>query len=129
MEILDISEVFCYDWLLLIMFSVACTAFFAISLICVVTCFTMAIFRMIIMTRVCRGGVMFELLSFWASCIKCVSAMSHSRSGILLVCTAFLPSLVLSCLLFLVKFTDFLCHGYFLDVSAGVLWLCDHDCL
>ena len=46
------------------------------------------------MTSACRGGVMFELLSFWTSCIDCVSAMSHPRSGILLVGTAFLPSLV-----------------------------------
>ena len=78
----------------LIMFSVTCTAFFAISLICAVICFTMATIRMIIMTSACRGGVMFELLSFWASCINYVSAMSHPRSGILLVGTAFLPSLV-----------------------------------
>ena len=37
---------------------------------------------------------MFELFSFWASSVSCVSAMSHSRSGILLFGTAFLPSLV-----------------------------------
>ena len=45
------------------------------------------------MTSACRGGVMFELFSFWTSCIDCVSAMSHPKSGILLVGTAFLPSL------------------------------------
>ena len=39
----------------LIMFSVACTALFAISLICVIICFRMAITRMIIVTSVCRG--------------------------------------------------------------------------
>ena len=73
-----------------------CTAFFAISLICIVICFTIAIIRMIIVISVCRGSVMFGLLSFWNSCIDCVSAMSHPRSGILLVDTAFLPSLVFS---------------------------------
>ena len=39
----------------LIMFSIACTSLFAISLICVIICFKMAIIRMIIMTSVCRG--------------------------------------------------------------------------
>ena len=57
-------------------------------------CFTMAIIRMITVTSVCRDGVMFGLFSFWPSCINCVSAMSHARSGILLVGTTFLPSLV-----------------------------------
>ena len=56
----------------LIVFSVACTAFFAISLICVVICFTIAIIRMIIVISVCRGSVMFGLLSFWNSCIDCL---------------------------------------------------------
>ena len=76
------------------MFSVACTALFAISLICVIICFKMAIVRMIIVISVCSVGVRFELFSFWFSWINCVSAMSHPRSGILLVGTAFLPSLV-----------------------------------
>ena len=80
----------------LIVFSVACTAFFVISLICVAICFTTVIIRMIIVISVCRGSVMFGLFSFWALCIDCVSAMSHPRSGILLVGTAFLPSLVFS---------------------------------
>ena len=39
----------------LIVFSVACTALFAISLICVVSCFKMAIIKMIIVISVCRG--------------------------------------------------------------------------
>ena len=77
----------------LVAFSITCVAFFAIFLICFVVCFTMAIIRMITMTSVCRGGVMFGL-SFLASCVNCVSAMSHARSGILLFGTAFLPSLV-----------------------------------
>ena len=47
----------------LIMFSVACTALFAISLIPVVICFKMAITRMIIVTSVCRG----------VSCLSCSS--------------------------------------------------------
>ena len=37
---------------------------------------------------------MFGLFPFWFSWINCVSAMSHPRSGILLVGTAFLPSLI-----------------------------------
>ena len=74
--------------------------------------------RMIIMTSVCRGGVMFELFSFWASCIDCVSGISHPRSGILLVGYCFSSFLSFSSFLFLIKFTDFLCHGYFLNVSA-----------
>ena len=76
------------------MFSVACAALFVISLICVISCFKMAIIKMIIVISVCRGGVRFGLFSFWFSWINCVSAMSHPRSGILLVGTAFLPSLV-----------------------------------
>ena len=39
----------------LIMFSVACTALFAITLICVVICFTMAIIKMIIVISAHRG--------------------------------------------------------------------------
>ena len=78
----------------LVAFSITCVAFFAIFLICVVVCFTMAIIRMITVTSVCRGGVIFGLFSFWASYVNCVSAMSHARSGILLFGTAFLPSLV-----------------------------------
>ena len=78
----------------LVTFSITCIAFFAIFLICVVVCFTMAIIKMITVTSVCRCGVVFELFSFWASCVNCVSAMSHARSGILLFGTAFLPSLV-----------------------------------
>ena len=54
----------------------------------------MAIIRMITVTNVCKGGVMFELFSFWASSVNCVSAMSHARFGILLFGTTFLPSLV-----------------------------------
>ena len=78
----------------LIVFSITCTALFAISLICVIICFKMAIVRTIIVISVCRGGVRFELFSFWFSWNNCVSAMSYSRSGILLVSTAFLPSLI-----------------------------------
>ena len=78
----------------LVIFCIVCTAFFAIFLICVIVCFTMAIIRMITVTNVCKGGVMFDLFSFWASCVSCVSAMSHARSGILLFGTTFLPSLV-----------------------------------
>ena len=78
----------------LIVFSIACTALFAISLICVISCFKMAIIRMIIVISVHRGGVRFGLFSFWFSWISCVSAMSHPRSGILLVGTVFLPSLI-----------------------------------
>ena len=54
----------------------------------------MAIIRMITVTSVFRGGVMFGLFSFCVPCINCVSAMSHARSGILLFGTAFLPFLV-----------------------------------
>ena len=78
----------------LVAFSITCIAFFAIFLICVVVCFTIAIIRMITVTIVCRGGVMFGLFSFLASCVNCISAMSHARSGNLLFGTAFLPSLV-----------------------------------
>ena len=105
----------------LVVFCIVCTAFFAIFLICVIVCFTMAIIRMITVTNACRGGVMFELFSFWASCVNCVSAMSHARFGILLFGTTFLPSLVFPCLLFLMQLTDFLCHGYFPDISAVYL--------
>ena len=84
----------------LIMFSVTCVALFAISLICVVICFKMAIIKMIIVISVCRGGFRFGLFSFWFSWVNCVSAMSHPRSGILLVGTAFfLPSFFLFALL------------------------------
>ena len=44
---------------LLVAFSITCVVFFAILLICVVICVTRAIIRMITMTSVCRGGVMF----------------------------------------------------------------------
>ena len=54
----------------------------------------MAINRMITVTSVCRGRVMFGLFSFLASCVNCVSAISHARFGILVFGTAFLPSLV-----------------------------------
>ena len=39
----------------LIVFSVACAALFVISLICVISCFKMAIIKMIIVISVCRG--------------------------------------------------------------------------
>ena len=39
----------------LIVFSIACTVLFAIFLICVVSCFKMAIIKMIIVISVCRG--------------------------------------------------------------------------
>ena len=39
----------------LIVFSIACAALFVISLICVISCFKMAIIKMIIMISVCRG--------------------------------------------------------------------------
>ena len=48
----------------LIVFSVACAALFVISLICVISCFKMAIIKMIIVISVCRGGVRFWLFSF-----------------------------------------------------------------
>ena len=39
----------------LIMFSIACAALFVISLICIISCFKMAIIKMIIVISVCRG--------------------------------------------------------------------------
>ena len=39
----------------LIMFSITCAALFVISLICVISCFKMAIIKMIIVISVCRG--------------------------------------------------------------------------
>ena len=56
--------------------------------------FLTLVIMMVIVTIVCRVSVM--LLFFWFSSSGCVSAMSHFRSGILLVGTAFLPSLVFS---------------------------------
>ena len=79
---------------LLVAFSITCIVLFAILLICVVICVTMAIIRMITVTSVRRGGVMFGSFSFCTPCVNCVSAMSHARSGILLFGTASLPSLV-----------------------------------
>ena len=78
----------------LVVFLITCAAFFVTFLIPAVVCFTIIIIRMISVTSVCRGGVMFELFSFWAPSVSCVSAMSHARSGILLFGTDFLPSLV-----------------------------------
>ena len=103
---------------LLVAFSITCVVFFAILLICVVICVTMAIIRMITVTSVRRGGVMFGSFSFCIPCVNYVSAMSHARSGILLFGTAFLPSLVFPVCSSSYSFTDFLGHGYFLDVSA-----------
>ena len=97
----------------LIVFLIACTAFL-IFLICVVVCVTMAIIRMITVTIICRDGVMFGLFSFWAFCINCVSAMSHARSGILLVGTTFLPSLVFPVCSSLYSLQTFSVMGIFL---------------
>ena len=57
-----------------------------------VICFNTVLIMMVIVTIVCRVSVM--LLFLWFSSSACVSAMSHFRSGILLIGTAFLPSLV-----------------------------------
>ena len=73
----------------LIAFSITCVVFFAILLICVVICVTMAIIRMITLTSLCRSGVMFGLFSFCTPCVNCVSAVSHARSGILLLVLLF----------------------------------------
>ena len=59
----------------LIVFSITCTALFAISLICVVICFKMAITRMIIVTSVCRG----------VSCLSC-SPFGFPGSIVSLLC-------------------------------------------
>ena len=88
----------------------------------------MAIIRMITVTSVCRGGVMFGLFSLLASCVNCVSAMSYARSGILLFGTAFLPSLVFPVCCSLYSVQTFSVMGILLT-SLGVLWLCDRDCL
>ena len=78
----------------LVVFSITCAAFFVTFLIPAVVCFIIIIIRMITVTSICRSGVMFELFSFCASSVSCVSAVSHARSGILLFGTDFLPSLV-----------------------------------
>ena len=98
----------------LVAFSITCVVFFAILLICVVICFTMAIIRMITVTSVCRSGVMFGLFSFCFHCDNCVSAMSHARSGILLFGTAFLPSLVFPVCSSLYSLQTFSVMGIFL---------------
>ena len=68
---------------------------------CVVMFFRMVTSIMITAIITCREGAMCGSLFSWLSLVSvffsspcnCVSAMSHPRSGILLVGTAFLPSL------------------------------------
>ena len=84
----------------LIMFSIACTALFAISLICVIICFKMAIVRMIIMISVCRGvsGLSFSLFGFPGSTVSLLCPILGLASC-WLVLLFFLPSFFLFALL------------------------------
>ena len=102
----------------LIVFSVACTALFAISLICVIICFKMAIVRMIIMISVCRGvsGLSCSLFGFLGSTVSLLCPILGLASC-WLVLLFFLPSFFLFALLRKV-YRHILCHGYFLNVSV-----------
>ena len=84
----------------LIVFSVACTALFAISLICVIICFKMAIVRMIIMISVCRGvsGLSCSLFGFLGSTVSLLCPILGLASC-WLVLLFFLPSFFLFALL------------------------------
>ena len=84
----------------LIVFSVTCTALFAISLICVIICFKMAIVRMIIMISVCRGvsGLSCSLFGFPGSTVSLLCPIL-GLATCWLVLLFFLPSFFLFVLL------------------------------
>ena len=73
-----------------------------------------------------RGSVMWGLLLSGFPCAfpllqfscNCVSAMSHPRSGILLLGTVFFSFSDFSYLFLFIQLTDFFCHGHLLNISA-----------
>ena len=83
-----------------IVFSITCTALFAISLISVIICFKMAIVRMIIMISVCRGvsGLSCSLFGFPGSTVSLLCPILGLASC-WLVLLFFLPSFFLFVLL------------------------------
>ena len=84
----------------LIVFSVTCTALFVISLICVISCFKMAIIRMIIVISVCIGvsGLGCSLFGFPGSTVFLLCPFL-SLASCWLVLLFFLPSFFLFALL------------------------------
>ena len=71
-----------------------CGVFFVISLTYIAICSRMAVIMMATVISSWEQGALCVSLLFGFSCVSynCASAMSHPKSGILLVGTVFLPS-------------------------------------